>query len=168
MFCSRCGAPVAPGQPLCPQCGQPVVPAAPPISPIPNFGFQVENYRGKIRALGFVWLLYAAISLLVGFAGLSFLKNLFAGHYGPWMNGGAPPAWVVPIILNFGWAAVLVRFGLAVAAGVGLLKYAPWGRVVAIIAAIFCILKFPIGTAVAIWTLVVLLGCRGATLYRQL
>jgi hypothetical protein len=43
-----------------------------------------------------------------------------------------------------------------------------WGRIVAIVAAFLSILKFPIGTALGIWTLVVLLGYRNTTLYDQL
>jgi hypothetical protein len=39
---------------------------------------------------------------------------------------------------------------------------------VAIVAAVFSLLKFPFGTAMAIWTLVVLLGYRNTTLYEQL
>jgi hypothetical protein len=45
---------------------------------------------------------------------------------------------------------------------------APWGRVLAIIAAFVNIIKFPFGTALAIWTLVMLMGYRNATLYEQL
>ena len=48
------------------------------------------------------------------------------------------------------------------------LERAPWGRVVAIVAAILCLLKFPFGTAMGIWTLIVLLGYRNSTLYEQL
>jgi hypothetical protein len=39
---------------------------------------------------------------------------------------------------------------------------------VAIVAAFLILLHFPIGTALAIWTLVVLMGYRNATLYDQL
>jgi hypothetical protein len=39
---------------------------------------------------------------------------------------------------------------------------------VAIIAAIFSLLKFPFGTALGIWTLVVLLGYQNSALYDQL
>jgi hypothetical protein len=39
---------------------------------------------------------------------------------------------------------------------------------VAIVAAFLSLLKFPLGTAMGIWTLVVLLGYRNATLYEQL
>ena len=43
-----------------------------------------------------------------------------------------------------------------------------WGRVLASVAAIFCMLKIPFGTAIGIWTLVLLLGYRNTTLYEQL
>jgi hypothetical protein len=40
--------------------------------------------------------------------------------------------------------------------------------VVAIVAAVLSLLKFPFGTALGIWTLVVLLGYQNTTLYEQL
>ena len=43
-----------------------------------------------------------------------------------------------------------------------------WGRVIAIVAAVFSLLKFPLGTALGIWTLVTLLGYRNTSLYEQL
>jgi hypothetical protein len=39
---------------------------------------------------------------------------------------------------------------------------------VAIVAAFLSLLKFPIGTAIGIWTLVTLMGYRNQTLYDQL
>jgi hypothetical protein len=79
-----------------------------------------------------------------------------------------PPMWFGPVILRFGWAVLLVRVGLAAVAGWGLMEHAQWGRVVAIVAAILSMLKFPFGTAMGIWTLVMLLGYRNSTLYEQL
>jgi uncharacterized membrane protein (DUF2068 family) len=63
---------------------------------------------------------------------------------------------------------IVVRSGLALVAGWGLMERSQWGRIVAIVAAFLSILKFPIGTALGIWTLVVLLGYRNTTLYDQL
>lgn len=165
MFCSGCGQAIAPDQPVCPQCGRPVLSAVPPV---PGLAYQVESYRGKVRALAVVWFVYAGLELLLGFAGLTFMKHFFMGHMGPWMNGGGPPVWVFPIILRFAWVALLVRTGLAVAAGWGLLEQTQWGRIVAIVAAIFSLIKFPFGTAMGIWTMVMLLGYRNSTLYEQL
>jgi hypothetical protein len=165
MYCSGCGKTLEPGQAVCPQCGRP---AAPPVPPIPGLQFQLENYRSKIRALAVVWFVYAGISLLLGFAALTFARQFFMGGFGPWMHGPMPPAWIFPAFIQFAWIALVVRAGLAVAAGWGLLEQAPWGRVVAIVAAILSLLKFPFGTAMGIWTLVMLLGYRNATLYEQL
>ena len=44
----------------------------------------------------------------------------------------------------------------------------PLGRVVAIVAAFLSLLRFPFGTALGIWTLVMLMGYRNASLYDQL
>jgi hypothetical protein len=140
---------------------------------MPGLAFQLENYASKVKTLGVVWLIYAAVALMTGIAALAFFNAYFSGHYGPWMygpwgHGPWPPMGFGPAILRFGWVILLVRVGLAAVAGWGLLERAPWGRTVAIIAACVCLIKFPFGTAMGIWTLVMLLGYRNSTLYEQL
>jgi hypothetical protein len=66
------------------------------------------------------------------------------------------------------WVALFGRAILAVVAGWGLLERTQWGRIVAIVAAILSLIRFPLGTALGIWTLIVLLGYRNSTLYEQL
>jgi hypothetical protein len=78
------------------------------------------------------------------------------------------PEWFGPAVIHFAWTMVFVRAGLAFAAGWGLMERAPWGRVVAIVAAFLNLIKIPFGTALGIWTLVMLLGYRNTTLYDQL
>jgi hypothetical protein len=169
MFCSVCGQPLALGQAVCSQCGRPAAAAVPPI---PGLQFQLQSYAGKVRALGIVWLVYAALSLLTGFAGLTFAHAFLFNHFGNWGNGpwgnGSMPGWFGPAILHFIWMALLVRAALALVAGWGLLERTQWGRIVAIIAGVLSLIKFPFGTALGIWTLVVLLGYRNTTLYEQL
>ncbi len=53
-------------------------------------------------------------------------------------------------------------------AAFGLWQRTEWGRIVAIVAAVFSLLKFPLGTALGVWTMVMLLGYRNTTLYEQL
>jgi hypothetical protein len=165
MFCSGCGQALTPGQPFCANCGRP---SAPVVPPIPGLQFQLENYASKIRTLSIFWYVYAGLSLLLGFVGLAFAHAFFSGAFGPWLHGPVPPPFLAPVILHLTWLFLTVRALLAAAAGWGLMEHAPWGRVVAIIAAIFNLLKFPFGTAMAIWTFVVLLGYRNSTLYEQL
>jgi hypothetical protein len=171
MFCSGCGQPVAPGQQVCPQCGRPT--AVPPPPPVPNLAFEVANYANRIRALSTVWFIYGGLSLLTGIVGLTFANSFLNGGgfwmHGPWARGNFPfgPAFGAGI-LHFVWIMVILRSGLAFIAGWGLMERTPWGRVVAIVAAFLSILKIPLGTALAIWTLVTLMGYRNTSLYDQL
>ena len=168
MFCSGCGQAIVPGQPVCAQCGRPVAPLVPPV---PGLDFQLESYAGKVRALSVVWFIYAAYSLLVGFAGLTFAHAFFFNHFGNWGHGpwaDGPPMWLGPAIFHFVWVAVVIRAALALVTAWGLYERTQWGRIVAIVAAILSLIRFPFGTALGIWTLVVLLGYRNSTLYEQL
>lgn len=169
MYCSGCGQVVVPGQGFCPQCQRPVPPAVPPV---PGLEFELQAYAGKIRALSVVWFIYAGLSLLTGLGGLMFANTVLSGRFGLWMNGpwghtGIPP-FFGPAFLHFVWIILIIRAGLALMAGWGLMERAPWGRVVAIVAAFLGILKFPFGTALGIWTLVVLMGYRNSSLYDRL
>ncbi len=170
MFCSGCGQALQPGQLVCSQCGRPI---APPVPPIPNLELQVQTYSGRIRALSIVWFVYGGLTLLLGIAGMTFLHEFLNGGFAPWMHGpmGNGPweqPWFGAAIVHFAWGVIIVRAGLAFIAGWGLLERTEWGRIVAIVAAFFSLLKIPIGTALAIWTLVTLLGYRNSTLYAQL
>jgi hypothetical protein len=174
MYCSGCGQPLAPGQPVCAQCRRP----AAAVPSIPGFAFEVENYAGKIRALSVVWAIYAGLALFTGIAGLTFAHAFMFNHFGPFGHGpfangpwGGPPfpeQWFGHAIFGFIWVALVIRSALAIFVAWGLHERAPWGRILAIVAAFLCLLKFPFGTALGIWTLVVLMGYRNATLYDQL
>jgi hypothetical protein len=135
--------------------------------------FELQNFAGKVKSLSVVWFIYAGYCVLTGLLGLAFASAFFAGHFGPWMHGPwghAPmtPWFFGPMLFRFAGVFVLLRVCLALAAGWGLMEHAPWGRIVAIVAAVFSLLRFPFGTAMGIWTLVVLLGYRNGTLYEQL
>jgi hypothetical protein len=156
---------MAPGQAFCAQCGRP---SAAVIPPVPGLQFQVESYAGKIRTLSVLWFVYAGFSVLLGFFGLAFAHAFFAGQFGNWMNGPMPPNILGPFLIHFVWAVLVFRAVLYAVAGWGLMQRTQWGRVFAIVAAILSLIKFPFGTALGIWTLVVLLGYRNGTLYEQL
>jgi hypothetical protein len=134
--------------------------------------FQVASYASKVKTLGIVWFIYAGYSLLMGIMGLAFanafMSNGFPWMHGPWARGPLPPGWLFPAALHFAWVFLVLRVGLAAAAGYGLMERAPWGRIVAIVMAFLSLLRFPFGTAMGIWTLVVLMGYRNSTLYEQI
>ena len=168
MYCSGCGHALAPGQPVCPQCGRPAAVSAPPV---PGMAYLVATYASKIKTLGIFWIVYAGLNLLFGFMGMAFLRafsNHWGWSHGPWGDGFPFGPWFGPAMIHFAFVVVLVRTALALAAGWGLMERAQWGRFVALVAAFLNILKFPFGTAIAVFTLVLLLGYRNNTLYSQL
>ena len=135
------------------------------VPQVPGFQFELTSYASRLRALSVVWFIYGGLVLLSGLLGLAFADAFFQGRFQRWMHGPFPPIWLSPTIVHFIWVIVIARAGLALAAGYGLMHRAPWGRVVAIISAFCSIYKFPFGTALAIWTLVTLMGYRNTTLY---
>src|ERR1019366_10085 len=152
MYCSACGQALVPGQQVCPQCGRP---AAAPVPPMPNLGFQLANYATRVRALSVVWFIYGGLSLALGIIGLTFANAFFNGGFGHWMHGPwahspMDQPWFGPAIIHFAWAMVILRSGLALAAGYGLMERAPWGRFVALVAAFLSLIKIPFGTALGI------------------
>jgi hypothetical protein len=168
MFCSGCGQALAQGQGFCPQCGRPIAPPAPPI---PGMNFLIDAYANKVKTLAVFWFIYAGLNLIVGLLGVAFLRawtSHLGWSHGPW-NGDFPfGSWFGPTLVHLAFLFAFLRSLLALAAGWGLLERAPWGRFVALVAAFLNILKFPFGTALAIFTLALLIGYRNHTLYSQL
>lgn len=168
MFCTACGTAITAGQPVCSKCGQPLTPMAPAG---PAVSFELDRYRSHVRALAIVWFIYGALSLLLGIVGLAFARNFVLPHLGQWINGpDAPP--IPPgffqMMLHFAWIAVAIRAALAFFTGWGLMQEERWGRILAIIASVLALIRIPLGTALGIWTLVMLLGYRHSQLYEQL
>jgi len=165
MFCSGCGRSLEQGLIVCPQCNRPVAPQVPPV---PGFEFALAGYASKIRVLGILWLVYAGITLIFGIVGLAFAHAFLSGGFAPWIAGNAPPMWFFPGLPRFAWVFLLGRAVLAAVAGWGLLERTQWGRIVAIVAAILCLIRIPLGTALGIATLIILIGARNWMLYDEL
>jgi hypothetical protein len=133
----------------------------------------LDTYASKIRTLGVFWFVFAGLRLLGGIAGMTFLRGTMGHHFGPWghnpwTQGDLGDWWFGPALMHLIWVSVLIKVGLALAAGWGLMERAQWGRFVALVAAFLSILAIPFGTVLAIFTFVLLLGYRNSTLYNQL
>ncbi|HWG20064.1 MAG TPA: hypothetical protein VG225_05995, partial [Terracidiphilus sp.] len=72
--------------------------------------------------------------------------------------------WLIPVIT----AVILGRAVLAIITGIALVNRAPWARILAIVAAFLTIIKPITGTALAIYTLWVLLPGASAREYEQM
>ncbi len=111
---------------------------------------------------------------LTGLIGLAFAHAWMGGHdFGSWgghcfgrnfFNGPTMPF----VFLRFARVVLFVKAALALAAGVGLMQKASWGRWVAIVAGCLAIFHPVLGTALGIWTLVVLLNAPNAAGYEAM
>lgn len=164
LFCSRCGSstqaparatPPAPPvyiSPPAPAGGVPPVVVPPPQNP-------AQRLRSQVHVLGILWAIYSAFRLMFWAAGLPFRRgvmamSIYSGRYG----FGAYP------FTHFWGSAFLFSRVLSLAIGVvgiwaavSLMRRHPEGRTIAIVAAFLALLSFPLGTALGIYTLVVLL-----------
>ena len=150
MFCEACGTEIQPRQRFCSSCGKLLSPEPIVVSPIAN------RVRQHVHLLGIFWLAVSALHLLAGVLILA-AATAFLGTLLP-QDAPLPaidffrPFMVIVAIL------ILGKGILGVITGIGLLKMASWGRLLALAMAFISLLEFPFGTALAIYTLVVLLS----------
>lgn len=116
--------------------------------------------RDHVRILGWCFIVYSSIIVLVGLgiAGIVLFGGAISGDRDAMLITGAVGAAI---------ASFLILVSLpGMVAGIGLLKMQPWARIVAIIVGVFHILGFPLGTALAVYTLWVLLNAETEALFR--
>ena len=164
MFCERCGFKLLEGQRFCSSCGKPVGISLVPLE-------RQGKVQRNLQVLAILWLVAGALNLVFGFGlfavGRLAIPNIFA-NTGIHTDGFAPFAPVIRGIMSFVGAFVIIKALLALAAGLGLLQRQTWARPLAIVMSFFELLHIPFGTALGIYTLVVLLPGEAAVEYDQL
>jgi len=116
--------------------------------------------RDHVRILGWCFIVYSAIIVLVGL-GIGAVV-LFGGAI-----SGDREAMLITGAVGAAIAVFLILVSLpGMVAGMGLLKMWPWARIVAIIVGVLHVLSFPLGTALSIYTLWVLLNPETEALFR--
>ncbi len=163
MVCQACGTPVPEAVHFCSKCGAQVIPPPPPPTyaqpPMPMYMPRVHR---NLQTLGILWCVLGVYRVVTGLIGIFFLKAISTHNFGDdtWMFGGHWHGPFNPMWLGGLWpmiaVATIFAAALALVTGYSLLTRRPWGRVLAIIAAILALLKFPLGTALGIYTLWVL------------
>lgn len=176
MVCSACGTPAVAGVNFCARCGAAITPdpqfapqSVPPPPVAAHYGVPyapILRVQRNLQTMGILWCVYAAYRVIGGLIGIFFLHTFVGGgfpfgHHFPgnfsqgfdgWGSGHGLFGALLPIIA----LTVIASAVLAAASGWALLNRKPWARVLAIIAAVLALLKFPFGTALGIYTLWVL------------
>ncbi len=154
MYCNQCGAPLATGAEFCGQCGKatgaPAGAAAGAPVYVPPAAGRVERHRTILAVL---WLVLGLLGLIGGWALLA-IAQARPWDYSP--GAGHVPPFLAPLLS--GIAMVLLLFSaLRVIAAVGLFAVQNWARVLLIVLAIISLIEIPIGTALGIYTLWVMM-----------
>ncbi len=104
----------------------------------------------------------------IGFAAIVVAETLFNSSFH--IQGGPPPeitVWLGPLI-KVGGVLILAKAAAGFIAGWGLLKHQDWARTVALVVGFVALLSVPVGTALGIYTLWVLLPARSDEEYKAL
>ena len=155
MYCDRCGVNLPATARFCPQCGKQFGAAPPPPMPA-----RQPRVAGHLRTLAILWMVYSGFRVLPG------LMLHSADAWGFPFFDGAP--YFVHNVLHMVGGALIATGMIGIVAGWGLLERQSWARVLAIILGFLSLLHPPLGTALGIYTLWVLLPSESEMEYQQL
>jgi hypothetical protein len=162
MFCDQCGAQLQSGQPRCGHCGKTV---------LGLIELRRSRVREHVRLVGILWMAYSALHVIAGVVLLIVANTIFGRVSGAiHIPSGPPPevtVWLRPLLTFMGWL-ILAKAAAGFFAGWGLLQREEWARVVALVMGFVALLSVPIGTALGIYTLWVLLPTQSDDEYKAL
>jgi hypothetical protein len=133
----------------------------------PMRGMRVARH---LQTLGILWCVFAAYRLLTGLAGMFFVHAFAARGFGGWWHHGMGPhlpSGVMPMLLPVIALTTVISAALGAAVGYSLLTRQSWGRTLALVAGVLTLLKFPLGTALGIYTLWVLMPAESGLEYDE-
>jgi zinc-ribbon domain len=165
MFCTNCGNTVEDHARFCSKCGKEIVVAAstaPGAAPAPR---KRHDMGMHVHILGWT---FVVLGILLGLFGLAvILAGQIIPHF-PAVWAHFPP--FAPQFFGLmaaliGLTTIVLAAGVA-AAGAGLFQYRNWARVSAAVLAVLMVFKFPIGTAISIYTFWVLFSHEGGQYYK--
>ena len=124
---------------------------------------------GHVKAVGIIHIVLGAM----GVCAALIVLLVFGGLAGATAVGGAGDAdartgaALMGGIGGFVFILILALSAPAVVAGIGLLKFRPWARILTIVLSCLNLLNIPIGTALGVYSLWVLLNSQTEPLFRQ-
>jgi hypothetical protein len=159
MFCNSCGSPIAPEQSVCPSCGRSTT------------GVRVANaarmrVAEHIHLLAILWFVAGALWLIPAVI-MAVLAAVITVPLS--LHNAEKIAFVVaPGIFVILCVLFLIMSALRFLTGWSLLKLRHWGRTLALVMAFLELIHPPLGTALGVYTLFVLLPDAAGDEYRQM
>jgi uncharacterized membrane protein (DUF2068 family) len=163
MFCDACGTQLQANQQHCSGCGKAITGTI--------VGYPLRSrIQEHVRLLAILWFAFGAFEILGGLV-LMVLANTLFVHIGEAsaMNSGSgvPPLGFLHPLMTVIAAFVLAKGAVGLVAGWGLLNREPWGRVLALVLGFIALIHVPLGTALGIYTLWVLLPANAEDEYAK-
>ncbi len=115
-----------------------------------------------VKVVGWLHIALSALLLLV--AGVVFLL-VFGGGL---ISGDHTAIFVTFLVSIFVSGLLVLVAAPGLIAGIGLLQFKPWARILALVLAVFDLLNFPLGTLLGIYTFIALLSDQGARLFQPM
>ena len=158
MYCNQCGAPISAEQGACQRCGASIIGARAAVA-------ARTRVAGHVQLIAIFWFVVAVISGLIPMIVMMALSGVVGGL----LRGEAPIARILaPGLFMLLALFFLVNTVVSFITGWGLYKLRPWGRTMALVMAFLALIHPPFGTALGIYTLVVLLPAAAGDEYRQM
>jgi len=158
MYCNSCGAPVSAEQGVCQRCGSSIIGARAAVA-------ARTRVAGHVQLIAIFWFVIAVISGLIPMIVMLTLSGVIGGilrHEDPVARILAPGLFVFMALL---FALHTIASFIT---GWGLYTLRPWGRTLALVLAFLALIHPPFGTALGIYTLVVLLPTAAGDEYRRM
>jgi len=159
MFCDQCGSQLQAGQLHCSQCGKAVL--GPRL-------VRHNRVQEHVRLLGILWIAYSTLHVLGAAFILLIVRVMFSGaiHF---PNGPSPEIFqFLRPFVTFIAFFLFIKAAAGFVAGIGLVQRLEWARILALVVGFLALLNVPIGTALGIYTLWVLLPAQSDADYKTL
>ena len=161
MYCNSCGSPIGTEETVCSRCGTNIIGARAAVVARTRVAGHVQLVAVFWYVMG-VFFLIPTIVMVVLSVALPAILQATGENVDPEARILVPGLFVV-LALVFGVHAIV-----SFITGWGLQKLRPWGRTLALVMAFWNLLSPPFGTALGIYTLVVLMPFEAGEEYRRM
>lgn len=155
MFCSRCRTEREPGLRACPGCGRRIGEAVTAVA--------FSRLDRHLQTLATLWIVVGGLFLIPAIGLMVFGR---AAHFV--VYGREPLPGLFPLLLLVAGGSLGILGAGGVCLGVGLMQRQAWARVAGIILGVLALFHPPLGTALGVYTLWVLLADEGGDEYQYL